>query len=688
MAKKLFLIFVLSLTFLFAHAQKRYFRIDSLKMELKKAAPNNKAAFLNQITWEFRNSNPDTAAFYGKKAVAYADSFDNYPELAKAYAFLGVIFRNKGDFKQAEDYYRVALQIAQKHKLSEQVGYANINIGNKFLYTEKPDSAAVYLHRADSVADNTGNKRMKAYVNLNKGRYYLQKRELGKAEEYIRKALKFRIQNKDRSGQAVCGKYLGDINYEKGDFKTALENYKKSLKSLDDNFDKALLADLYQKKAVIYLENNEFEKAKNNAEISLKKALSTNNPIRILHAYKIHEDIYKRTGNYQKAMEYAELVNLYTDSLYSDRLEQYVHKLKHNFDLKEQKHTSDSIKAKNRITTLNLKQERTRNFALVSVLGISLLFIVFLIIESRRRKKSNILLKQKSEEIKNFNSELTTMNDEIENQKMEIEKQRDAIENQQIKITDSIIYAQRIQNAALPPDDYLSEILPSHFVLFRPRDIVSGDFYWARKTDNGKIIFTVSDCTGHGIPGAFVSMLGMSLLNELVIKQKRNRPDEILEDLRTEIKNLLRQSLDSNSQDDGMDMALCIIDPVKHILEFAGANNPAYLIRNDELIVLKAGLNPVGIYFREKPFEKQNIELKKGDIIYLFSDGYPDQFGGKRGRRFMTHRFRKLLLKIHKHPLHVQNNILAQKLTEWKGKHKQLDDITVMGVKIDNKILK
>lgn len=263
----------------------------------------------------------------------------------------------------------------------------------------------------------------------------------------------------------------------------------------------------------------------------------------------------------------------------------------------------------------------------------------------------------------------------------EVVKQKEEIEQKSKHITDSINYASRIQQALLPPEEIIREYLPDHFILFKPRDIVSGDFYWLKRIGH-YTVYAAADCTGHGVPGAMMSMLGISFLNEIVNKAHFNKPSEILEELRKKIKDSLRQTGKDNESKDGMDIAVCTIDHQDLYLEYAGAYNPVYIVRKGELHEIKATRNPIGIYLREMAFENHEFKLEKGDLIYAFSDGYVDQFGGNDNSKFKAKNFKTILMEIWDKPLQEQREILEQRLLQWQGHGEQTDDIIVIGVKV------
>lgn len=272
--------------------------------------------------------------------------------------------------------------------------------------------------------------------------------------------------------------------------------------------------------------------------------------------------------------------------------------------------------------------------------------------------------------------------DKIAEQKYKIKIQHDIVQKQNKKIEDSIIYAKKIQSAVLPPNRFIQHLLSQNFIFYKPRDIVSGDFYWIKQIDK-KIFIAAADCTGHGVPGALMSMLGITFLNEIVNKNPEIHANEILNELRTHIISSLRQTGSIGESRDGLDIALCILNHEKKLLEYAGANNPLYLIRNGKLNEIKADRMPIGIHRKAKEsFYNHEVTLHKDDLIYIFSDGFIDQFGGKDGRKYLTGNFKKLLIENHQKPLSEQRQILEKTFEEWKGERKQLDDILVIGFKI------
>ena len=274
---------------------------------------------------------------------------------------------------------------------------------------------------------------------------------------------------------------------------------------------------------------------------------------------------------------------------------------------------------------------------------------------------------------------------EVVAQKAEIELQSQKIEVFYKQVTDSIRYAKRIQDAILPPDSFVKKLLPDSFVLFKPKDIVSGDFYWFEQL-NGKALFAAVDCTGHGVPGAFMSIVGYNLLKQIISKHQNYQPAFILDELSRGVSETLHQrDFEESTSKDGMDITLCSFDAAAKELEFAAAFNPLFLVRDSEIFEVKGNKFPIGIFLEKetKKFTNHKIKVKKGDVIYIFSDGYADQFGGAKGKKFMQSQFRNLLFDIHKKPMPEQRRILDQTIEHWRGNEDQVDDILVMGMRVN-----
>ncbi len=260
----------------------------------------------------------------------------------------------------------------------------------------------------------------------------------------------------------------------------------------------------------------------------------------------------------------------------------------------------------------------------------------------------------------------------INNLKHEIYRQRK-------ELTESIRYASYIQKALLPSPQLLKKLLPDHFILFQPKDIVSGDFFWITKKKSD-IIIAVADCTGHGVPGAFMSILGITTLSEVINRGCYSSAGSILNQLREGIMKALNQTGEEYEQKDGIDMALCVLNTASNQIEYAGAFNPIYIVQGKRLTEINGDKMPIGVAAEEeKPFKTHRFSLEPDNVIYLFTDGFVDQFGGANGKKFKYQPFRNLILKIHELPMHKQKEELRKAFEKWRGDHHQLDDLLIVG---------
>ncbi len=312
------------------------------------------------------------------------------------------------------------------------------------------------------------------------------------------------------------------------------------------------------------------------------------------------------------------------------------------------------------------------------VLGFSI-FIFRSLYITRKQKR---IIEEQKHRVDEAYEELNQQNEEIATQRDEIESQRDKLYLQNKNITDSIEYARFIQQALLTSHEILENCNLQNFILFIPKDIISGDFYWFKQIKN-YLYFAAADCTGHGVPGAFMSVLGISLLNEIVSKRDLNPPALVLNELRKKLKKSLKQDNSETTSHDGIDISLCLLDFETKMLQFSGAFNPLFLVRNDELIEYTADHMPVGIYPKDKiDFTNQEIQLKSNDLLFIFSDGYISQFGGENGKKFNFKQFKQLLIEINNQPLETQKQLLEKRFVEWQRDFEQIDDILVVGIKI------
>jgi len=667
---------VTSLIIIGGNATAQHFtqEVDSL-INLSYTAPDTVRARLNnEIAWKLRNYKPELAIQYSMRGIDYAMKFDNHMELVKGYSFTGVCHRNLGNYSDALEYYQLGLDAANQFGIKEQEAYAYINLGNIFLYQEKYTEAESKLINALAIAKEIQDSSILSYVYLNIGRAYLGQKNFKNAEEHLNQALKIRQESHAPVLQCVVAtKYIGDVYTDKGDYETAKKIYYTCLNNEAVNTDCDLVADMTNKLSYIYYNSKMYDSALYFGKESLDFAKMVGTKYRIKNAYNAIADVYYAEKNYKEAATNYYNQIIINDSIFNEQLTQKLFNIQFSAEQYKKQAEIDKMKieAKNTFLVIGI---------LVIILLAGLIQAIILIRNNRKVNRLNLQIQAKNDELSRRSEELANKQEELVQQNQYIEDQRLSLLEQQRQINDSISYAQRIQTAILPDINNFGTFFSDRFVFYKPRDVVSGDFYWHFDDDTHEII-AIADCTGHGVPGACMSMLGTSSLHE-IINDKDRDTSVILNRLRTMIKNLLHQTNEECTPKDGMDMALIVVNKKTMELQYSGANIPMVYIRNNETFVLTPNRNPIGIFIREQPFDAKTLQLQKGDCIYMSSDGYCSQFGGPNRIKFKIGSYRDMLLKIHELPMSEQQKIVEQNFIEWKGKNKQIDDILVAGFRV------
>ncbi len=603
---------------------------------------------------------------YFDKALQIALELGSKSVIANCYISIGLVYNSQGDYAPAIENFQKALKIKEEENDQYGIYKCLMNIGNVHVSQGNSELGLEYYKKsikiAESLMDESGISN--CFVNIGnildtEGKYLL-------AIEYYQKALKINEKLDDKYLVATCLVNLGNSYLNIGNNKLALEYLFKAIEIKQELNEKEGLSLIYASIASLKYKENKYNEAIVYAQKAYNLAVEIGVKENAKNASEVLAYSYAVIANYKAAYEYHKKFKLYNDSIFNEESSKQVKQMEARYqnEKKQQQIELQDIQLDKK--EVEVSKQRTQKLAFV--VGFVLMLVLALVIfkNYKEKKKANILL---------FS------------QRDEIEKQRDEITVQKKEITDSIHYAKRIQNALLMQDEFANEMMGEHFILFKPKSIVSGDFYWATKIDN-QLIFAVADCTGHGVPGGFMSMLGITFLNEIINKEKITQPNLILNEMRNNIIKSLQQKGVSLEQKDGMDIALCNLDIETKKLQYAGAYNSLYYIsdKTKELSVVKADKMPVAIHVVMDSFTNHEIQLSNGDIIYLFSDGYEDQFGGPKGKRFLANQFRQLIVDNCQKSLTEQKEIFDNRIEDWKNNYKavykQTDDITLMGIKI------
>jgi len=606
---------------------------------------------LNKQAWEFRYADTDKSLIISQEALEQSSKAKYTKGTAYAKLNLGICQFLRSENQEALELLTGALKYFEKHEHEKGLSLALTFIGNIYEGFGDYETALRYCQTALKKAQEIEYKEGEGEAQSVIGLIYSRLADLDRALDAYTAGLVIRTEQEDHNAVASSLNRIARIYTLKKEFEKALEYYEKSMKLRMEAGQSVALSWTYLGLASTYEDMGDMKNAGEYYRRNLEKS-NTGVDMRCRQQCLLGLGrVYHRLNQNKEALEY------FTESLEAAK------------DLE----AKPLLFASHLALADHYESMRNPEIALVHYREFQRIKEEVQSIEVRNRLKNQQIAfaVEKAEKEKEIfqlrNVELKAAYDEI-NQKNE-------------EITASINYASRIQAALLPQKELMEKSLPDHFILFLPKDVVSGDFYWVTRIAE-RIIFTAADCTGHGVPGAMMSMLGISFLNEIINSNKVSEPGRVLDQLRMEVISALRQTGSEKEQKDGMDIALCAYDTESNVLEFAGANNPLYLVRNNSLEEIKADSMPVGYYEDiDEPFATRSINIKKGDMIYLFSDGFVDQFGGPDRKRFKQNRFKDLIMENHHNPVPDQMIALENSFNNWKGKHGQMDDVLVIGVR-------
>jgi len=662
--------------------------VDSLISEAQKAQGKEKIELLLKVTWKMRNSAPEKAIPYCQEAIDLADSLKEYYELSKGYSFLGVLYRNLSLFNIAFTYYKHSLEISRTYGFDDQLAYGYNNIGNIYLYQNLPHRAVSYLKKADSLGKKLNNDDIRAYSLQNLGRAYIAIGYGDSAIYYIQKALDIRLKDNMWSKVPVSYKYLADAYKLKGDLKEAMKYYKQAAMYADFDSDVDLLADYSYQMADLYLKLNKPDSALYYAKKSLETAKKVNTLYRLMSANEMIAKVYASKGMYEDAYQYSQEALKYKDEIFGQEVIK---------GIKSIEFTEEAVKRQGEIKLLEkdlqirkLESRRQKIFMRIAfvIMFIIIGFSIALFRNYRKIKTISSELKKNNDIIKEQNAELQTQKNKLLEQTELLQATNKELAAKDRVITQSINYAKRILDAMMGSSTNFSkcEVIKEHFIINKPKEIIGGDFFYFNKYEKFTAI-VVADSTGHGIPGAFISIISISILKDLLSREEDFTAADVLEDFRKQIKSILRQDTDEHHVKDGVDISLCLMRKEDKILEYSGAYNPLYIIKDKELKVIKATRSTAGFSLKELPFVNHRIPLEEIDRFYMFTDGIIDQLGGRSKFKFTSKRWRELIVNIQELTMQGQKQAIERVLAQWQGSTHQTDDILVMGIELDKNIL-
>lgn len=699
------LYFILQSPSIYLHAQvnftapnqEYYATIDRLMNDLKSVQDTNRVKVLTNLCWTYKDTNPLKALEYGEKALQLAQKLSYKSGIANAYNYLGVVYNTQGNYLKSQGSHLLSAQAFKKIRDKIGVSQAYQRAGITPRKNHEFQKALEYYQLSLKVARQIKDPFRIASPLSNMGGVYQSLGDYKKALTYYQNALTI---YKTLADSAMIGITLNNIGktYENQNATQLAQEYYLEAKNIaEQSKDSSRLAQISLNLAQIHYKNGEIPKAEQLALQSLK--LSRKYLLRptIQESSYMLAQMYAQGGQFQQAFTYQLIYTQMLDSLHNEEESRRITEIQELVETEQKKANSALLQKDNIIKAEG--QQLTKSYIYLAwvIAGFMVLLAFFLYRSNLYRKQHNIELQIQNEKINRQISEIHRTKENIEKSKIELLEKNQLIEKKNesfrrilnqlnennIRLTNSIRYAEKIQRAFLPHDNQFRDLFENHFIIFKPKDVVSGDFYWLNRVEN-KIFIAVVDCTGHGVPGAFMSMIGNTLLNEIINQEKVFQPNEVLVQLHEGIRWTLKQNDSKNT--DGMDLSFCCIeqdDQGAFQVQFSGAKSSIYYYHQKELHFLKGDRKSIGGWQMEVKREFQNhyFTLQKGDILYFATDGYTDAPNPQR-KKLGYKKFQQILSDNAQLSLKQQGAALLEALYAHKTTGEQRDDITIVGVQL------
>jgi serine phosphatase RsbU (regulator of sigma subunit)/tetratricopeptide (TPR) repeat protein len=603
----------------------------------------------------------DSSLIYMNKSLAMRLEIGDSLGLISSYFSFGNRYDVKGISDSSLHYYYKALDIAEKLNDSLKIGYAYMGIGN-IISTNKQSEKAKDIYRQSLPYFAATSEIAMSWIYNNLGTIYSNQDSTDKAIELYEKSLIIKRKHNDWYGILFTNNNIGEIllliNRE---YEEALSYFLSALRlGQKHGVEKEQIGLSYMKvgKAYYYLKKYDIAMSYQDSSMLVGKEL---NSYRLLSRnYLLKSQIHTANKEFKSANIALKEHILYKDSLINEQSLNQLNQLSARYENEKKELEISNLEKDKKAQNAEIERKEAVNITYLVGLVLALVLIVFVTIAFFLKRKDNQY---------------------INKQKNEIQSQKVIVEEKNKEILDSISYAKRIQQSILPPKRVVKNFLPESFILYQPKDIVSGDFYWMEQIEDS-ILFAAIDCTGHGVPGAMISVICHNALNIAVKEFKLSAPSEIL----NKVEELVQESFSDKEENvnDGMDIALCSLNFESNHLMFSGANNPLWIIKNntDTIETIPAIKQPIGGARDKIPFVNQSIQLQKGDSLYIFTDGYADQFGGPKGKKLKQRPFKEFILSIRDKTMEEQHQLMENHFINWRGSLEQIDDVCVIGVRI------
>jgi serine phosphatase RsbU (regulator of sigma subunit)/Tfp pilus assembly protein PilF len=639
-----------------------------LNLAKKLKRPNSEAKALSLVALAYdAQGNFKKAIEYHLLALAIRKQLGNKKDQATSLASIANAYQAMDVIDKTLDYYLQAMVIFEE--TDNKMGIANTSIGLGLVYDSQNQyqEALKYYYKAASLFSGIQDKQGLADAYGNLAYSYFKTQKLDSALLYFNHSLNLQREIGDMYNVVHSLGGLGSVYQQLGKQPEALRYYKEALELELKIGDDHGLAICYEDLGAAYLNAHHFFEAKESFQKAIELSQKTSAFDLLTASYAGLAEVESNLKNYQSAYFFQVRHDRLKDSIEGLVRSKQIADMQTKYEMEKKDKELILKDAQIRRQEADNRQKSLQRNGFIIGFGLMILLALFIYRSFHLKKTANVII--------------TAQKILVEEQKHKVEKQKEMLEEKQKEIVDSLQYARRIQRAVITSDRYISKHLDNYFILYKPKDIVSGDFYWSLEI-HGKLYIVTADCTGHGVPGAFMSLLNISILNEVVMEKHIYSPELILNEARLQIIKALNSEGQEETKD-GMDCTVFCFDFSNLHLAYASANNRFNIVRNGVLITSEADKMPVGkAPGDEKSFTLHTLPLLKGDLLYTFTDGYADQFGGPKGKKFKYKQLEECFLEICSLSLSEQKKILDSRMEAWKGPHEQVDDILVMGIRI------
>ncbi|MBL4888371.1 MAG: tetratricopeptide repeat protein [Flavobacteriaceae bacterium] len=643
--------------------QKKLTQQVKIRIKHSLASSLNNLGYINIV-----KGNTLNGLNYYERALKIQKELGDTRGEAISYNNIGLVYYNQGDIPLSLNYFHASLKI--KRKIDDKRGIANsyINIGGIYRNQGDIDLALDYYLKAHSFLKELKDRNGVAGCLNHIGFIYETRGDISLALEYYKKSLSIVYEIGNKASIAISYGNIGNIYKTRNEIPLARKNLTKSLKIREELSDKDGIVVSLIKLGQLDLAENDFDNAEKKGLRSLELSKEMGYPKHVKMSALLLSQVYERKGNGIEALAMFKLSTLMNDSIINENTKKTSIKQQAKFEYEKQKVQDDANHDKLIAIELEEKdKQRIIIYATITGLILIAVFLFFVFNRLQITRKQNKVIKE---------------------QKVIVEKAKHELEEKNQEITDSITYAKRIQEAILPTKDEVKELLPNSFIFYQPKDIVAGDFYWIDKKEEF-VLFAAADCTGHGVPGAMVSVVCYAALNRVIRDYDLLDPGKILDKTREIVIEQLSKTSENKgfsmeNMNDGMDIALCVLNTKTNQLKFSGANNPLWILRSgaEEIEETKANKQSIKRIENPIPFITHELKLSKGDCIYVFSDGFADQFGGEKGKKLKHKPFKQMLLSMKDETMDNQLQSINNQFNAWKGNLEQVDDVCIIGVRI------